>query len=288
LISLPFRFLGWLFRPVVERFKQGSIYRFLTEVPEDRPAFDAISDAFDNPVELFEQLDAVRKHLTRALLVVVIAVGISFYFTQDLIAFLAIPVGGLKSMQAIEITESIGVFMKVALISGIAFASPYIAFEAWLFIAPGLMPRSRQIGLAALPLAFVFFLCGMAFTYYVLLPNALPILLTILKIDVKLRPAPYFEFVTGLLFWIGLAFEFPLVIYALTAMGLVQPRFLLKQWRIAIVIISIIAAVITPTIDPANMSLVMAPMTALYFLSILFGYIAQSTLKNKEPVEKQE
>lgn len=284
LISLPFRFLGWLFRPVVERYKQSSIHRFLTEVPEDRPAFDAISDAFENPVELFEQLDAVRKHLTRALLAVVIAVGISFYFTQDLVAFLAIPIGGLKGMQAIEVTESVGVFMKVALTSGIAFASPYIAFEMWLFIAPGLMPRSRQIGLAALPLAFVFFLCGMAFTYYVLLPNALPILLNFLNIDVKLRPSSYFEFVTGLLFWIGLAFEFPLVIFALTAMGLVQPGFLLKQWRIAVVVISVLAAVITPTVDPANMSLVMAPMIVLYFLSILFGYIAQATLKTKEPI----
>jgi sec-independent protein translocase protein TatC len=288
LISLPFRFLGWLFRPVAVNFKQGTIYHFLTDVPEDRPAFDAISDAFENPIELFEQLDAVRKHLTRALLVVVVAVGISFYFTQDLIAFLAVPIGGLKGMQAIEVTESVGVFMKVALISGSAFASPYVAFEIWLFIAPGLMPRSRQIGLTTLPLAFVFFLCGMAFTYYVLLPNAMPILLHFLNVDVKLRPASYFEFVTGLLFWIGLAFEFPLVIYALTAMGLVQPGFLLKQWRIAIVIISVIAAVITPTVDPVNMSLVMAPMTALYFLSILFGYIALATLKNKEPIAKQD
>jgi sec-independent protein translocase protein TatC len=213
LISLPFRFLGWLFRPVVDRFRRNPVYKFLNEVPEDRPALEAVVDAFESPEGIFEQLADVRKHLLRSLLVLVVTVGISFWFTQDLIASLAGPVGGLQNLQAIEVTESIGVFMKVALISGIALATPYLAFELWLFFAPGIMPRSKQLGLFSIPLALVFFLGGMAFAYYVMLPAALPFLLDFLGIATKLRPASYFEFVTSLMFWIGVAFEFPLVIF---------------------------------------------------------------------------
>ena len=79
---------------------------------------------------------------------------------------------------------------------------------------------------------------------------------------------------TGLMFWLGVFFEFPLVIYILTSMGLVQPKVLAQQWRLAIVIISIIAAIVTPTVDPVNMGLVMLPMSLLYFISIGLSYIA--------------
>jgi sec-independent protein translocase protein TatC len=292
LISLPFRFLGWLFRPVVERFKQNSIYKFLNEVPDDRPAMEAVVDAFQNPEDVLAQLEDVRKHLLRSLAVLVVTVGISFWFTQDLINFLAVPVGGLQNLQAIEVTESIGVFMKVALVAGIAIATPYLAFEFWLFFAPGIMPRSKQLGLFSIPLALVFFLSGMAFAYYVMLPTALPFLLDFLGITTKLRPASYFEFITSLMFWIGVAFEFPLVIFGISAMGFIEPKTLLKQWRLAVVLIAVLAAMITPTVDPVNMSLVMGPMIGLYFLSILFSWLAQKTrgsdAKPKPEREPQE
>jgi sec-independent protein translocase protein TatC len=280
LISLPFRLLAWLIHPVIERFQRNSVYKFLNEVPEDRPALDAVMDAFQSPEEILGQLDDVRKHLLRSLLAVAVTVGISFWFTDRLIAFLAIPIGGLQSLQAIEVTESIGVFMKVALTAGIALATPYLAFELWLFFAPGIMPRSKQLGLFSIPLALVFFVGGMAFAYYLMLPTALPFLLEFLGIATRLRPASYFDFITSLMFWIGVAFEFPLVIFGISAMGFIKPGMLLKQWRLAVVLISILAAVITPTVDPVNMALVMAPMTALYFLSILFSWLAQITSGN--------
>jgi sec-independent protein translocase protein TatC len=292
LISLPFRILGWLFRPVAQKFKQNSIYKFLNEVPDDRPAMEAVVDAFQNPEDVLAQLEDVRKHLLRSLAVLVVTVGISFWFTQDLINFLAVPVGGLQNLQAIEVTESIGVFMKVALVAGIAIATPYLAFEFWLFFAPGIMPRSKQLGLFSIPLALVFFLSGMAFAYYVMLPTALPFLLDFLGITTKLRPASYFEFITSLMFWIGVAFEFPLVVFGISAMGFIEPKTLLKQWRLAVVLIAVLAAMITPTIDPVNMSLVMGPMIGLYFLSILFSWLAQKTrgsdAKPKPEREPQE
>ncbi len=278
LISLPFRFLGWLFRPVVEKFHKNPIYVFLTEVPDDRPAMDAIADAFQNPNAILDELDAVRKHLLRALVAVILAVAVSFGYTETLIEFLAAPVGGLGNLQVIQVTESVSIFMRVAVVAGLAIASPYIAFEIWWFIAPGLMPRARQIGLFAIPLALVFFVGGMAFTYYFMLPVAIPFLQQgFLSVQSNWTADSYIKFTSGLLFWIGVSFEFPLVIFALSAMGFVEPKMLLKQWRLAVVIIAVIAAAITPTVDVGTMGLTMAPMIALYFLSILFSALARLT-----------
>lgn len=250
------------------------LFNFFTEVPEERPALDAFNDAVNNPEEILEHLNEVRKHLGRALLALIIAVLFSFYFTERLVAFLSAPIGGLDSLQAIEVTESISVFMRVALLAGVALASPYIAFEIWLYAAPGLMPKSRLTGLLAIPAALIFFVGGAAFAFYVMMPTALPFLLDFLGIEARLRPESYFTFVTGLMFWIGVAFQFPLVIFALSGMGLVKPQMLLQYWRIALILIAVLSASITPTVDPVNMALVMLPMTALYFLSIFFSWLA--------------
>lgn len=283
IFSLPFRFLGWLFRPVVEKFTQNPIYIFLTEVPEDRPALDAISDAFQQPESILDELDAVRKHLLRMLVAVIITTAFSFYFTNNLAAFLAVPVGGLERLQAVAVTETVGVFMRVALISGLVFASPYIAFEVWLFVAPGLMPRARQFSLVFIPLAAIFFVSGMAFTYYAMLPVALPFIETgFIQVTTNWTVDSYIKFVTGLLFWIGLAFEFPLVIYGLSAIGIVKPRMLLEQWRLAMVLIAVISAMITPTTDALTMGITMLPLALLYFLSILFSAVAQASNRRQE------
>jgi sec-independent protein translocase protein TatC len=177
--------------------------------------------------------------------------------------------------------------MRVALFLGIALAIPYIAFEMWWFAAPGLRPNERKMGLAGIPLASIFFIGGAAFTFFLMLPTALPFLESFMGIKTELRPQSYFSFVTGLMFWIGLSFEFPLVIYVLSAIGFVQPQVLTEQWRLAIVIIAIIAAAVTPTIDPVNQGLVMAPMILLYFLSIGLSYIAYAG-RQRNQVEAQK
>ena len=252
--------------------------RFLNTDPEaDQPLIDSISNLVTEPearASLWDHVEALRIHLLRMVIGLAIGVGISFYFTQNIIEILAGPVGGLKNLVAIEVTESIGVFMRVALLSGIALSLPYIAFELWLFVAPGLKPREKKFGLIGIPVAAALFILGMVFCYFILLPSALKFLLNFMGIHAQLRPNSYFTFVTGLMFWIGISFEFPLVIYVLTAVGFVKPQILAQQWRFAVVIISIIAAAITPTVDPVNMSLVMIPMILLYFVSIGLSYIA--------------
>jgi sec-independent protein translocase protein TatC len=285
-ITFPFRALWWIITFPFRTF--SAVKSFMLTEPEEHPLGDVFMDLTQSEQarQLFwDQIEALRGHLLRAVLGIIVGVGISFAFTEKIVQFLASPIGGLQSLKAIEVTESIGVFMNVALLSGVAIALPYVAFEFWLFAAPGLKPRERLFGLVGIPLAAIFFIGGIAFTYYMLLPSALPFLLNFLGIKAQLRPASYFSFITGLMFWIGLAFEFPLVIYVLTAIGFVKPAVLAKQWRIAVVIIAVVAAAITPTVDPVNMGLVMLPMTGLYFISIGLSFIAYSGRRN--PTEKK-
>jgi sec-independent protein translocase protein TatC len=277
IITAPFRFIRWLLRGIIRWFTNTveNIRIFFTEEPEDEPLPDTFAKTIDNPMGLLEHLDALRKHLLRSVLFLAITTALSFAFTQKFIDLLSLPIGGIGELRAIDPTESLGVFMRVALLSGFAIALPYIALELWMFAAPGLRRRSRFMGLIAIPAVVIFFLGGMAFAYFVMLPTALPFLLTFMGINTIPRPSSYISFVTGLMFWIGVAFEFPLVIYVLAGLGFVKAKFLAEQWRLAVVLIAILAAAITPTVDPVNMALVMGPMILLYFLSIGLAALAQ-------------
>jgi sec-independent protein translocase protein TatC len=276
-VTAPFRLISGFFRALVRWFSGlfSGVHDFFTEEPEDEPLPDTFAKTIENPQGLLVHLDALRKHLLRAVLVVAICTAFSFAFAENILEFLTVPVGGLETLRGIDVTEPIGTVMRVSLLTGFAVAFPYVALELWLFIAPGVSRRSRIFGLLAIPIATLFFLGGMAFAYYVMMPTALPFLINFMGINTDPRPSSYIGFVTGLMFWIGVAFEFPLVIYLLASLGLVNAKLLASQWRLAIVIIAIIAALITPTVDPVNMSLVMGPMIALFFLSIGLAYIAQ-------------
>jgi sec-independent protein translocase protein TatC len=272
-ISFPFRAIWWLISMPFRPFKKLSI--FLNEEPDEQGLTEAFTATIQHPATLLEHLNVLRKHLLRILVALAICIAIMFAFTEQFVNFLSLPIGGLEKLTAIDVTESVGVFMRVALLGAITIASPYIAFEFWLFAAPGLKPRARKLGLIGIPLVLIFFVGGMAFAYYLMLPTALPFLLNFMGIKALPRVSSYTNFVTGLLFWIGIAFEFPLVIYVISMMGLVKPQALAKHWRIAVVAIAVIAAAVTPTVDPVNMSLVMAPMIILYILSIGLSYLAQ-------------
>lgn len=279
LITAPFRLIISLFnfpaRKLSEFFHSVKIL-FTDKDIGDSPIGDVVAKTFEDPNGLIEHFHALRGHLLRTVIGVVLTTAASFAFIQNILAYLAIPLdGGLAAMQAIEVTESVGTVMKVTLLCGITLGFPYIAFEVWLFIAPAILPRSRLLSLFSIPVATAFFVGGMAFTYYILLPSALPFLLTFMGFQTDLRLSSYFNFVTGLMFWMGIFFEFPLVVYFLARLKLIRAEMLTRYWRVAIVVISIIAAMITPTVDPINMSLVMAPMIIIYFSSILLAKFAQ-------------
>lgn len=269
---LVFNILAFPFRMI------RKAYLFLnTDLEEDRPLMDTFSSIATEAQareSLWDHIEALRMHLLRIVLSLAVGVGISFTFTIPLMEYLAGPAGGLEKLQAIEVTEEFGVFMRVALTSGIAIMLPYIAFELWLFMAPGLRPRERKMSLAGIPLATILFLAGMAFTFEYLIPTALPFLGGFTAIAEDWTASEYFKFVTGLMLWIGVFFEFPLLVYVFTSIGFIKPVVLARQWRLAIVIIAIIAAAVTPTVDAATMGLVMLPLSLLYFVSIGLSYIA--------------
>jgi sec-independent protein translocase protein TatC len=273
--------IWWVLRLPVRGIR-GAV-RFLRAEPEDRPLGDVLTNVSSQPASLLEHIDDLRKHLLRILVALALTIGVGFFFTQQILGYLARPVGGLDVLRAIDVTEPIGVYMQVAMLGGFTLAVPYIAFELWLFIAPALYPRTRFMGLASIPFVAVLFVAGMAFAYFILLPPAMNFLLHFTGIAVAPRPSTTIDFVIAVLFWSGVAFQFPLIMYVLTAMHLIKPRPLLKQWRIAIVAIAILAAAITPTPDPVNMSLVMVPMVLLYFIGVGLSFLAASGHKERQP-----
>ena len=289
IVTFPFRLAFGILAFPFRKIRQ--FHKFLNTEPDERPLTDLFVELTTNKDTrqmLWDQIEALRMHILRAVIALAITVITSIWITQDLMEFLAIPVQGLEKLQAIQVTEEIGVFMRVAMYAGIAAAFPYIAFEIWLFAAPGLKPREKKMGLTGIPFATLLFFTGMSFTYFVLIPAALPFLGSFTKITQFWAAKEYFSFVTGLMFWIGIFFEFPLVIYVLSSMGLVKPAILMQQWRLAIVIIAILAAAITPTIDPVNMGLVMIPMVLLYFISIGLSFIAYAGRKKHEAEDRSE
>lgn len=270
LLTFPIRLL---LRALTAPFR--ALSRFLNQEPEETPTTEVFSRTFEQPSLVVDHLEALRQHLLRAVLFLLLTTALSFAFATEILGFLTEPVGGIQALRAIEVTESIGAFMRVSLLSGVVLALPYILFELFLFINPALRPTERKMTLVLLPVGTFLFAVGMAFAYFVMLPAALPFLLNFMGIQAELRPASYIRFVTGVMFWLGVAFEFPLIVYVLAVVGLVQARTLLRGWRLAIVGIAVLSALITPTIDPINMGLVMAPMVVLYFLSIGLAALAQ-------------
>jgi sec-independent protein translocase protein TatC len=274
-------FVTWPFRisnNLIERIRSAGagFGDFFSEEPEDSTVPDAFSKAMERPSDILVHLDALRKHLFRAAIFMLVATGLSFAFARPLMEILALPLpGGFDSLRAIDVTESLGSFMRISLLAGFAISLPYIILELWLFAAPGLSSRSRVVGLIAIPVVTLFFLAGILFAYFVILPTALPFLVNFMGIQTEPRPSSYYPFVTSLLFWLGIIFLFPLVIFLLSSLGLVNAKQLLSYSRLVIVLLAVVAAMITPTIDPITMLLVWGPLVALYFLGIGLAVLAQ-------------
>ncbi|MHB0922454.1 MAG: twin-arginine translocase subunit TatC [Bellilinea sp.] len=221
-----------------------------------------------------QHIGELRKRLLIAFVAIVIMTAIAMSFGEELIDFLAQPIGGVDKLVSIEVTENIGVFMRVTLLAGFIASLPITLYELISFMMPGLLPAERRGVLIAIPFATLLFVIGVAFAYYVMLPAALPFLISFIGVQTTPRLSNYYKFVTNLMFWIGLSFEIPLVVYVLAKLRIVTASALIKQWRIAIVVIAVIAAVATPTPDPINMGLLMLPLFLLYWLSVLLAAIA--------------
>jgi sec-independent protein translocase protein TatC len=230
---------------------------------------------------IWSHLTALRKRLLFALIGLVICVILSFFFTPQIIQFLATPIDGLQNLQAIEVTENASTFMRVALLSGFIIAFPWILTQLMIFILPGLTPKEKKWVFTTIPFATILFLAGAAFAFFILLPPALEVLINFLGVTSTIRIKSYFDFVTNIVFWIGISFELPLFMYILARLKIISAKMLLKGWRIAILAIAFLAAVITPTVDPVNMAIFMVPLFVLYLLSIILASLAGKQAANK-------
>jgi len=224
---------------------------------------------------IWQHLDELRKRLFYSLIVLIAAVVVCVIFADKLIEIVVKPIGGLENLLSIQITENLSVYFRVTLLAGFILSLPFILIQLYLFISPGLSNKERKWLILAVPFATILFCAGAAFAYFVMLPAAIPFLVDFPGPEVLPKWRDYVNFVTNLIFWIGLSFQTPLLMYLLAKLGIIDAKGLARQWRVAIIAIAVIAAVATPTPDPINMALLMAPLFALYLLGILLAAFAR-------------
>ena len=238
----------------------------------------------DKKMSLWSHIDELRMRLLYSVIALLFGIVISVIFADFLLKLIAEPIGGMERLLSIQVTENISVYFRVTMLSGLIISLPFLFFQIYLFVTPGLTLTERRWILLAIPTATILFLAGTLFAYLVMLPTALPFLVEFPGPDVLPKWKDYVNFVTSLIFWIGVSFEAPLLMYLLAKLGIVDAKGLAKQWRIAAVIIAVIAAVATPTPDPINMGILMLPLFMLYGLGILLALLAKRE-KNKKTSE---
>jgi sec-independent protein translocase protein TatC len=224
---------------------------------------------------LFEHLNELRIRLFRAAVALVIATVFSFLFAGQVLDFLRAPYG--DRFIALGPTDAVVAYFRIALLCGAIISIPVTTYQILSFIVPGLTNKERGYLLRTIPAITLLFLVGAGFAWFLLVPPAVNFLDSFASeiFLAQWTADRYLGFVTALIFWMGVAFETPLIFFVLALLGQVRARTLIKNWRIAIVGAAGAAALITPTVDPVNMFLVMGPLLALYTLSILLVAIGR-------------
>jgi sec-independent protein translocase protein TatC len=241
----------------------------------------------DKELSLVQHLGELRDRLMVSAIVIVATTALAFYFGTHLIRILLIPVDCTfiptyscqeppTTLVSFSPTENFATYFRVALFAGIALAMPMILYQIYAYIDPALLPKERRfIRFMGLPVIGLF-IGGMCFCYFVLLPNAIKFLISFGEEVIKnqLRAADYLSFVTVFILGMGLIFEVPVIIFALVKIHVITREWLAKQRRYAFLVAFLIAAVITPTPDPFNQSLVAIPMYLLFELGLFVARFA--------------
>jgi sec-independent protein translocase protein TatC len=220
---------------------------------------------------LIEHLEELRTRLVRAIIAIAVCTAIAFFFTRQLLELLALPLGEFRAnLISTEMTEFFGAYMRVALTAGIIGAMPIVVYQIVAFVTPGLTRQERRILFTWLPFVTVSFAIGVVFGFLVVLPPAVRFLLLFGAdtVNVMVRISNYVSFVTTLLLWIGVIFELPVILALLTRLGVVNYRRLASWRRYAILLAFVVAAIVTPTPDPVNQTIVALPMIVLYELGV--------------------
>ncbi len=225
---------------------------------------------------LFDHIKELRQRLFRAIIAWIVGIIIASAFTDTLVVWLARPMenAGVELI-VLSPTEAPITYFKIAIAAGFVIGLPYILYQLYAFVAPGLYRNERSVILFGIPAVVVFFVLGSLFTLQVLIPLSLPVLMGFFGEVV--RPSysleNYLSFVTTLVVWMGLLFQTPLVVYVIARLGLLTTKQLSSGRRIVWFIAAVFAAVVTPTTDPVTMLLVTGPFIVLYEIGILLSRV---------------
>lgn len=238
---------------------------------------------------IWEHLGELRDRLFKAVIALAVGAAIGVALSERILQFLLTPYKN-GPLLVTSPTESITNVFTVALAFGGMLALPVIVYQVLAFMVPGLLPHEKRWITIGVPAGFILFLLGASFAYFIMLPAAVAFLTSIFPtvFNYNLTPNEYIPFVSGVMFWMGVAFEMPLIIFILAKANVVSANILKKQWRWAVVIIAVLAAFITPTPDPINMSIVMVPLLLLYVFSIILATIARRNAVTPAMLDPEE
>jgi sec-independent protein translocase protein TatC len=208
-----------------------------------------------------------------------------FVIPRELYSSGTVSLGSDGQLVVGTVQGAFNLYIKVAFFAAIFFAVPIILVQAWGFIAPGLYPHEKRYAMPLIVMASACFMLGCAFAYYIAFPRAANFLLGVATAG-NLRPLvtadDYFELIMTIMLGLGVVFEIPAVTFFLARLGLVSHRLLLKIWRVAVIVIFIIAAVLSPTTDVPNLLVFAAPMLLLYFISVGIAWVFHKDRKIAE------
>jgi sec-independent protein translocase protein TatC len=232
-------------------------------------------------LSFLEHLRDLRKRLSRALLGVVVGMALVGGFVERIFHLLMQPVlDSLPEKQrALHYTsyiEPLMVYLKVALYGGLFVAVPWVLWQLWLFVAPGLYKREKRVVVPFLLSGTLLFYAGAGFCYFLIMPAAFPAMASIAS-DTSLAPvltmSAQLSLVLGMLLGFGIVFEVPVIIAFLSMIGVVNWRTLARYRRVAIVVNVGVAALITPTGDPLNLAFMALPLVVFYEIGILLARV---------------
>jgi sec-independent protein translocase protein TatC len=228
-------------------------------------------------MSLMEHLEELRRRILWSIVSLAVAFAPCWYFREQLVAFLSLPIHkvapGLK-LAFLGVTDPFILYFKVTALAAAFLAAPLILYQVWQFVAPGLYRKEKMYAFPFIFSASVFFVAGGAFGYYFAFPSAVKFLL---EMGEQFQPVitieRYFGFLITVILGLGLMFEMPILVLLLAMIGIVSPHFLLRQWRVAVVVIFVVAAIVTPTPDVVNLCIFALPACALYFLGIFAAFM---------------
>ena len=246
-----------------------------------QPELDDDEDGAAGEMSFLEHLDELRKRIVQACLGVAVGVLAGFFFINSIVNFIlkptqrVLPAG--SRMIYTQPGEAFGLYVQIGLIVGVILAAPWIMYQVWLFIAPGLYANEKKLAVPFVALSTAGFVGGAAFNHYIVFPWMISFFASFNTADLVFLPRleDVFDLYTKMLLGMGLVFQMPMVVYTLAKLRMVTARFLLRHFKYAFLIIFIVAAVITPTGDMVTQAIFAAPMVALYVLSIFIAWFVR-------------